>query len=485
MKNILKNFKFAAAPFALFALASCTMEPDYVRPETPLDAKVEKLTGFKYAEGLWKEAEPADNLPKGKWWEIFQDEELNKLILACREKSPNLKAAFYIVEQARQKARIDEADLYPNVDGNASFSRTGTSKNEVSSRGTFDDYRVGVGLTWDLDFFGRVQALVKSDSALAEAQYSAYQGVMLMLESEVAINYFSICQYNSELALLENTIAVRKEQLKRVEDEVRVRSKDNLDLGRAQQLYYEALSQRAGVSRARDYTISYLAYICGTTPNAQNIPDKLLSGKLPDTPKVVPSTLLERRPDIAEMERQVYAANFRIGSATSAFFPTIQITSSLDLASADIGDLLNSSSLAWGVSPRLYVPIFQAGRLIAQREIAISSHAQLVEQYKDKVLFAIFEVENALSQIKGLKDEYEARFQVAKAAKEVETLTKKKLDIGEVNYFEYSDAERLSLANERECIRLLGDQYKAIINLVKAVGGTAKEDSQEIRVFSD
>ncbi len=473
MKNLKmkKELKFSLLALSGLLLAGCTMEPDYERPETPLDAKAESLKEFKYAEGLWKEATPADSIP-AKWWEIFKDEDLSKLIETCRKQNPNLKAAFQAVEQARYKARMTESELYPWADGNASWTKTGTSKNEASYRGTYEDYRIGLGLTWDLDLFGRVQALIKSDVALAEAQRSAYEAVMLMLETEVADTYFTIRQYNSEIKLLEETSQIRKTQVDINIDAAKVGHYSNLDVKRAQQQYYEAESQLAGVKKARAAAINYLAYITGTTPSKENGSAKELEETLPATPVVIPSQLLERRPDVAEAERKVFAANYRIGSAFSAFFPTVQITSSVGLASADIDSLLDSNSLAWGVSPKIYIPLFQAGRLIAQHDIALAEHLRTVEEYKAKVLFAIYEVETALSTIKILKDEYEARAQASAAAQEVKKLTKDKLDGGDINYFEFTDAERLALANERERIRLRSDQFHAIVGLIKSIGGS-------------
>ena len=480
----LKSIRFASVALAALALSACTMEPDYERPETPLDSKAEAMKEFKHADGLWKDASP-EALQKGKWWLMFEDEELDVLIASCREKNSNLRAAFYAVESSRQKARMTQSDLFPHAGANASWSKSQTSRNEFSSRGIFEDYRIGVGLTWDLDLFGRVQALMKSDVALAQAQYSAYESVMLMLESEVASTYFTIRQYNTEIKILNDAIATRKVQLSSVQDEYRISSKDALDLGRAEQLYYEAASQLASVTKYRDAMANYLAYIVGSVPSAQTVTEKLLNSDVPATPQIIPSELLERRPDIAEWERKVYAANFRIGSATSAFFPTIQITSSLDMASADIGNLLESNSLAWGVSPRLYLPIFQAGKLWAQREVALAEHAGIVEQYKDKVMFAIYEVENALANIKNLKDEYDARSKVSDASINVTKLTKDKFDAGVVNTFELSDAQRLSLANERETIRLRGDRFRAVIELIRTIGGSPLSTQERAEHFEN
>ena len=464
----------SALAAAALALCACTLEPDYKVPETPLDSEAEQMKGFKYAEGLWTQAQPADEQLKGDWWKIFGDEELSALIKNCREKNPDLKSAFYAVEQARQKARMTEAELYPWAGANAGWTKTGTSKNEFSYRGTFEDYRIGVGLTWDLDLFGRVQALVASQAADAQAMRAAYENTMLMLEASVANTYFAIRQFNSEIELLKDTVKVREKQVELVTNRAKAKYAHEADVKRAQQQYYEALTQLAGVEKQRDASANFLAYLTGEIPANLTATAKPIPEVLPKVPAIIPSQLLQRRPDIASAEREVYSANMKIGSAKSAFFPTVQITSSLDLASQDIADLVKGNSLAWGVSPRLYLPIFQAGRLYAQYQVALAQHQQATQKYKATVLNAIYEVENALSNIKHLETEYEARAKSAAASKAVEELTRKQFDSGVIDYFEYTDAERLD-DDERERIRLRGEQFRSVISLVLAIGGGVEE----------
>ncbi|MBR6388907.1 MAG: efflux transporter outer membrane subunit [Opitutales bacterium] len=480
MTNKDKFAKISRGALAASALAlgACTLEPEYKIPETPLDAQAEQMKEFKYAEGLWTQASPNDGALKGEWWRIFGDEELSALIKSCREKNPDLKSAFYAVEQARQKARMTEAELYPWANANAGWTKTGTSKNEFAYRGTFEDYRIGLGLTWDLDLFGRVQALMASEVADAQALRAAYENTMLVLEASVANAYFNVRQCNSEILLLNDTVKVREKQVELVTNRAKAKYAHEADVKRSQQQYYEALTQLAAVEKQRDASANLLAYLAGTIPSKLAATAEPIPEVLPKVPAIIPSQLLERRPDIASAEREVYAANMKIGAATSAFFPTIQITSSLDLASQDISDLIKGHSLAWGVSPRLYLPIFQAGRLYAQYQVALAQHQQAAEKYKATVLNAIYEVENALSAIKHLENEYEARAQSAAAAKAVEELTRRQFDSGVIDYFEYTDAERLALANERERIRLRGDQFRSVISLVLAIGGGAEEESK-------
>lgn len=480
LKQTLNCSRALLCAAAAALLGACTLEPDYEVPETPLNAKVEALKSFKYAEGQWKQACPQDNLPKGKWWLIFNDDNLNKLIETCRANNPNLKSAFCAVEDARAKAFMTEGELYPWVNADAAYSRTGTSENSANYRGTYSDYALGLGLTWDIDLFGRVQALLASDTAEAQAVFAAYENVMLMLECETASTYFTILQYNSEIDILSETVKTREAQLEIIKNRFAANYSSKTDLKRAEQQLYEAKSQLAAVQTTKDTSVNYLAYLVGTIPSKFDEPTgNLVYAKLPETPLALPSTLLERRPDIAEAERKVYAANYRIGAANSAFFPTVQLTSSVGLDSQKADTLFNSASLAWGVSPNVYIPIFQGGTLWGQRKSAIAYHAQVVEAYKAIVLNAIYETESALSTIRDLKVEYEARAQTASASREVQELTKDQYEAGAIDYFEFTDAERLALLNERERINVMGNRFRAVINLVLAIGGSAREYSTE------
>ena len=198
----------------------------------------------------------------------------------------------------------------------------------------------------------------------------------------------------------------------------------------------------------------------------------------------MPSQLLERRPDIAAAEREVYAANARIGAAHAAYFPTISITANTELSANKIDKLINASSFAWGISPQIYIPIFQAGRIYAQKQVALAAHKETLENYKATVLSAIGEVENAMSSVKNLKEEYIKRSDVTKASIKVYELTRKQYDLGFVDYFSVSDASRLALANERTQISIRGDRFRACVDFIAAIGGgweLPKEDSDDVR----
>ena len=299
------------------------------------------------------------------------------------------------------------------------------------------------------------------------------------MQAQVASLYFTIRQYSSELELLERTVEVRKEQTQYVSRRLKYGEANDVDMQRAFQEEYEASAQKAAVERQMAIARNNIAILVGVVPSQLDLKPAPLPEKLPNLPAAIPSQLLERRPDIAQAERKVYAANARIGAAHAAYFPTVSFSANTDLSAEKIEKLVNASSFAWGISPQIYIPIFQAGRIYAQKQVALAAHKETLENYKNTVLTAIGEVENALASINYLEREYEKRTNVVNASLKVQDLTQKQYDLGYIDYFSVSDAQRLALANERAQISLRGDRFKAYVNLISALGGGWEADTQK------
>lgn len=453
-------------------LSGCMVGPDY--EDAAKSVKLPDTVSadqFSRDEGAWKNALPADSLPKGDWWKLFNDPVLDALLTRCCQNNPDLAAAFARVEQAREAALMDKGDLYPHLNAHGSYSRVGTSKNSVLSRGTYNDWVAGFGLTWDFDLFGRVRSLLESEVATAQAMYCEYQNLMLNLQANVATAYYTIRTLKSEAEVLRRTLEVRREDTKLVEQRVKMDYSTNIDLKRAIQQEHDAAVQLASVKRQTLLAENLLALLIGSTPREIGVSIDNLDETFPKMPVAVASQLLERRPDIAAAERRVYAANARIGAAQAAFFPTISLTANTDLNAAKLDKLLEAHSFAWGVSPQIYIPIFEAGRNIAQKRVALAAHKETLESYRSTVLSAIREVEDSLVNIKYLAEEYGERAQVVAASADVQKMTRVQYDEGYTDYFSVSDAQRLHLTNERALIVLRGDRFKACVALVQSLGG--------------
>jgi len=273
-------------------------------------------------------------------------------------------------------------------------------------------------------------------------------------------------------------VEVRKKQCKFVEERKKLNFASGADLSRARLQESEAASELKSVERRKIESLNKLAILLGESPYNFTLRCQALSEKLPNIPKVVPSELLERRPDIAAAEREVYAANAKIGSDTAAFFPTISITGDAGFGANKIENLMTASSFAWGVSPQVYIPLFQAGKIYAQKQTDLAIYKETVEKYKSKVLSAIEEVETALSNISYMSEEYAERVKTSKFSVEVRNFTQKEYELGNQDYFAVSDAQRQALFHEREQIKLLGARYKECVALVMSLGGGWTHNSQ-------
>ena len=469
---------FFTAVFAA-ALAGCNVGPDYVDPAQTSSIDEISEDRFYRDENLWKEASPADMLPKGNWWAVFDDDILADLLKLCQDNSPTLASAYAKVERMREAVLIDSSDLYPHANGNMAYSKVRGSQNLGSTRSFYDRWLIGLGFTWDLDLFGRVRNIVDADIADAEAQVYVYNNLLLSLQSQVAVEYFNLRQYYSEVNLLVRTLDVRKEQTALVRRRVNLDFANELDLQRALQQEYEAAAQLSTLEKQIAVSKNRLAILIGIPPARLMLNDAPLAEKMPKLPQAVPSQLLERRPDIAEAERRVFAANARIGAAQAAFFPTVSITANTDWSANKIEKVLEASSFGWGVSPQVYIPLFQAGKIYAQKQVALAAYREALEDYKASVLNAIGEVENALSEINYIKREYQKRSDVTKASLKVQELTQKQYEHGYVDYFSVSDAQRLALENERTQIKLRGDQFRACVALISSLGGGWKIPSPD------
>ncbi len=483
--NRLVNRVSQSALGALFLLScGCVMIPDYEHPKTTLPDYGLEAENFKYDKGLWKSASPADELPKGNWWSVFNDEVLNSLIETCDKNNPDIAAAFYNVERLREAAFVSESELYPHFHSSDYYMRDGRSESfKPVPTGTYNSWVVGLGTTWDLDLFGRIQSIVIRDRALVQASYNVYCNLMLSIHARIAAEYFYARQCESELRLLNETLLVRKQQTSFVEKRMRLNFASDLDLSRAKVLEYEAASQLDSVKRQLDASKNRIALLCGLSPSNFELKCEPLSDSMPKMPRAVPSQLLERRPDVAAAEREVYAANAQLGADIAAFFPTVSITGDVGFKANKLENLLQSSSLAWGISPQVYIPIFQAGKLYAQKQSDLAAHKAATEKYKSTVLKVIEEIETLLSDISNMENEYENRKKTSSYSLNVQSYTQKQYELGDQDYFAVSDAQRQYLLYKRGEIRLLGARYRSCVSLIMSLGGGWKNEYENPKAF--
>jgi multidrug efflux system outer membrane protein len=428
--------------------------------------------------GNWKAGFPADHLPKDKWWEIFHDPVLNHLEEQASSGNLDLRAALLRVEQARATARIRRGEFFPEGAINSSYRRERYSPNQEPSFGaiTADTIRAPLDLSYEIDLFGRVRRGFQAARADAEATKAAYYNLMLTLQGDVAINYFRLRALDSEIAALARTAALRQEQRSMVQGRFEAGAGNELDVARAQTELASAQAELFALERQRAELENALAILSGNHPSQFQIAaDPSKSTVWNPGPPIVPvgltSDLLERRPDVAEAERQIAAANARVGIARLAAFPVVRLTGSGGYVSGDFQNLFDWDSRVWSVGPSVSIPLFAGGRNRANKARANAAYEEAILRYRQRVLNAFAEVENSLAALHFLTEQRVAQDDALQNARRAAELAEIRYRAGIVGYLDVVDASRAVLQTERATVQLAGQHLIASVQLIKALGG--------------
>jgi len=452
---------------AVMALAGCTLGPDYIKPDVDIP--------LTFKEGApWKEATPQDHLPRGKWWEIYGDPVLNRLEEEATAANQALAAAFARVTQARAIARVAEADRLPRVDLNASAGRSRTPGDfSLGGSGTTGDrFTLPFDLGYEIDLWGRVRRSVEASRADAEGSEADYRSLLLSLQAEVARNYFAVRALDAEIDLLRRTVELRRENLGLVSSLFENGEVGQLDLSRAETELASTEAEAVGLQRRRSDLEHALAVLAGRPASTFSLASAPLDLSPPPLSAGIPSSLLERRPDVAAAERRMAGANARIGVAKTAFFPAVSLTGSAGYASSDVSDIFRWDNRSWALGPAISLPIFEAGRNTANLERARAAHEEAVAGYRQQVLVAFAEVEDALAALRILAEQSEAIGRSVTASQQAAGISGKRYRAGLVSYLEVVDAQRTALQAERGSVQVLGERLQASVLLIKALGGS-------------
>jgi multidrug efflux system outer membrane protein len=448
-----------------------TVGPDYQTPTNSLPS------GYKAAElGNWKEGQPLDNVPKGSWWEIFSDEKLNELEARAIDSNQNLKAAFARVSQARATARVARADLFPTLSLDPSYTRTRYSPNQVPSFGplTANAFSVPLDLSYEIDIWGKVRRGFESARADAQASLADFYNVLLTLQSDVAQNYFALRALDAESSTVTATVALRREQVQLVRSRFQGGIGNDLDVARAETELATTEADAASLAQQRAQLENALAILVGSNPSNFRLPALTNSDWNPSPPAIpagLPSHLLERRPDVAQAERQLAAANARIGVAKGAFFPVVSLTASGGYLSGDIETLFNWDSRVWSIGPSISLPLFAGGRIKANYKRSQAAFEESVARYRQQVLVAFGDVENSLAGIRYLAEQSAAQQRAVSNARRAADLATERYRSGIVSYLDVVDASREALSAERGNAQLAGQRLNMAVQLIKSLGG--------------
>ena len=463
-------------PLALFSTvagfaALPSVGPDYQRPTAPA-APAWRDAGEALA---WKAGAPADAFARGEWWQLFADATLNDLETRALAANQDLRAAAARVDEARAATGVARSAYWPQFGANLSVSREQGSLNVPNGLpdSLATTYRAPLMASWELDLFGRIRRLNEGARATAEASLAAFEAVRLSLTAEVAVSYFSLRALDQEAALIADGVELRQRAMDLVASRRKSGAATDFDVARAETELASTQAEAAAIANHRAALQNALAVLIGESAASFQLAaiNAQPSAKTPEVPAGLPSELLERRPDVAAAERALAAANARIGVAKAAFFPAISLTGFAGYASGDIDTLFTADSRAWSIGPSLYLPIFQGGRNRANLERSKAAYEGSVAVFRQSVLVAFREVQDALTGTRLLAEQSAAQDRAVEAARRAGSLAQKRYDAGFVNYFEVIDAQRTVLSAERTAAQLTAQRLNNSVALIKALGG--------------
>ena len=397
------------------------------------------------------------------------------------------------VDQARSQARMTGSEFFPKLTLDPMYSRTqlpqddpefaaipigGASSGTGSSSGggisrpkPYNTFSVPLDLSYEIDIWGRVRRSFESAQAQAQASVADYQSILLTLNSDVAVEYLTLREYDSETQILSDTVKARTESVRINKVRVQAGRATNVDVAQAETDLTNAEAQLASVQQSRAETADALAVLCGTNAYDLELPVRPLDLVPPKIPVGLPSSLLERRPDVAEAERTMASKNALIGVAYAAFFPSVSLTGQGGVLSAHASDLFHWQNTIWEFGPSVSLPIFDGGQNLSNLQIARSQYIEAVADYRNSVLDAVKDVEDALADLKFLARQTAALHESVLSSRQATDLEQKRFRVGETNYTDVIVADETRLSTERNDSQVRGQQLYATVRLIKALGG--------------
>jgi NodT family efflux transporter outer membrane factor (OMF) lipoprotein len=451
-------------------LSACSLAPRYKPPAT------EEVTRYKEA-GDWAPAQPADGQQRGLWWEVFGDPKLNALEKQLNAANPDLQAAVARFEQARAVARQDISNEFPTLGFGASATRSRSSATAPLGNlagnvpVTSNNFLATLNLNWEIDLFGRLRNTAAAARAQAQSSEADTAAVALSLQAELASEYFSLRGDDTTISLLEDTLKVYDRAYELTSNRYQEGIAAATDVDQADTLRQNASAQLASVRRDRAKLEHAIAVLLGLMPSTFGLAPAQLASSVPVIDNDLPSTLLQRRPDVARAERAVAAANAQIGVARAAWFPVFTLTGGGGFQSIDSSQWFKAPSRLWSVGPSAAVPLLDFGARSAVNQQARANYDEAVANYRKTTLTAYQEVEDNLAALHHLADEVTADEAASKSAASAANHSDKRYDAGVADYIEVTTTHTAALQEERDAISARVLQLNAAVALVRATGG--------------
>jgi NodT family efflux transporter outer membrane factor (OMF) lipoprotein len=460
--------KRAGAVLVLLSLgAGCrTVGPDYQRPSAPVSTQWS-------TPSPWRPSDPRDAIPKGTWWTIFQDDELNALEAQAADANQSVKVAVAQYEQARALTALALSAIYPQISVSPQAERERLSANRVNGSTAVTATVVTLPFTasYELDLFGKRVRSIEASRASLEASAAVLENVRLVISANLASDYFALRQLDTEIAILDRTA----DALSRALTLVRARHDggiaSGLDVAQEETLLASTKTQATLLRRDRDQFEHAIAVLIGQPAPDVHYPSRELSTQAPAIDTGLPTDLLERRPDIAQAEREMAAANAKIGVARSAYFPSIDLFGTGGWQSISVLQLFDVPSLMFAVGATVTEDLFTGGARKAQVAFSEAAYNETVASYRDVVLHALAEVEDNLTGLSVLNAAETTQADAVGAASRALDIANTQYVGGLANSLDVISAQQTLLTNQRLAAQIQGERLVATVQLIKALGG--------------
>jgi NodT family efflux transporter outer membrane factor (OMF) lipoprotein len=488
----------------LTLVSACTVGPDYQRPTVAVPAS------FKEQDG-WKPGTPRDAADRGAWWSIYRDALLDQLERRVIIDNQSLKASEAAYLEAAAVVRAGQAGFYPTVTttpsmthvsrggsggsggggggggGGGSAGTSGAGAGSGGGASSYNQYALAGALSWEVDVWGRIRRTVEADVANAQASAGDLASARLSAQALLATDYFELRNQDELKRLLDAAVVAYTESLRITRNQYKAGVAARSDVAQAETQLEATQAQAVNVGVLRAQLEHAIAVLTGQPPSSFSIPPAQVTMIVPAIPVTVPSTLLERRPDIAAAERRVANANAEIGVAIAAYYPAITLSASLDFTSTAISTLLQAANRVWSVGPQLAETLFDGGLRDAQVEEARAAYDQAAATYRQTVLTGFQQVEDQLTALGVLARQADIQAEAVKSAQNAERLILNQYKAGTVAYTSVVTAQTAALSDEQTALTIFQNRLTASVALVQALGGgwDASQLPTDDRIDSD
>ncbi|MTD28312.1 efflux transporter outer membrane subunit [Erwinia sorbitola] len=446
-------------------ISGCAVGPDYQRPAAPTSLQ------YKEAKG-WQQARPQDQIAKGNWWEVYHDSTLDGLLRQVSISNQNVAQYEAQYRQALALASESRSDLFPTVTGTGSSTRSGAdASTSTSGQSVSNSHSLQASASWELDIWGKLRRTLEENRASADASAAELANITLSAQSTLAQDYFQLRILDQRIALYQKSVDIYQRYLTVIQNKYQAGSESRGTLAQAETQLESTRASALDLSWQRAQLEHAIAVLMGKTPAEFSLAAAPLEATLPPIPQALPADLLQRRPDIAQAERTMAAANAAVGVAIAGYYPDLTLSASAGYTGSSFRNLLTLPNRVWSLGPSLSGTLLDFGATSAKVEQARAAYDADVASYRQTVLSGFEEVENYLVALHTFGAEMQAQQRAAASAQESARVTYNQYQAGMIDYLDVATTENTSLTQQQSLLTLQSTQWVTSVQLIAALGG--------------